>query len=73
MKKHFLIFSTLFCFISANFLHAACTSSESQIIINIIPDTWPTETTWDIKQGLELLLLQAILLAILYVFHQTVV
>lgn len=51
MKKTFLLFSILFSLLSANFSHAACSSSETQIIVHIIPDTWPGETTWDIKTG----------------------
>lgn len=43
-------YSTLFIllFFSFNQLFSQCLSSEKELIINIVPDNYPTEITWDV-------------------------
>lgn len=46
-----LLFLILIAQFVPNFSHAGCGSGQSEVIIEIIPDAWPTETSWDLKDG----------------------
>jgi hypothetical protein len=47
MKKITLVLLSLFACVSFK-SRAACSSGFTEIIVQIIPDSWPTETTWSI-------------------------
>lgn len=47
MHKFYFSIIVLF-FISLNSLKAQCTGSEKELIINIVPDNWPQEISWNV-------------------------
>jgi len=49
MKK--LLLLVLLCSIGIIRLEAACSAGYSEVIIQIIPDAWPTETSWNIQDS----------------------
>jgi hypothetical protein len=57
MKNKLLFLGVLFAtLLSFNYSQAACTAGQSEIIVNIIPDTYPNEISWDIKTGAGVIL-----------------
>lgn len=57
MKNKLLFFLAFFSTIlSFKQALSACTTGQSEIIVNIVPDNWPNEISWDIKTGAGVLL-----------------
>ncbi len=58
MKKvnftHFLLFA--FCIFSANWAMGQCSNAQVEVAVTIIPDQYPTETTWELRDGNNILL-----------------
>jgi hypothetical protein len=40
-----------FLILTAGRAHASCGPGQSEVIISIVPDSWPAETTWDLKDA----------------------
>jgi hypothetical protein len=58
MKKvnftHFLLFA--FCIFSANWAMGQCSNAQVEVTVTIVPDQYPTETTWELRDGNNILL-----------------
>lgn len=50
MKKLLLLQLIVFLFLYAN-VSASCLPGNSEVIVEIIPDSWPAETSWDITDN----------------------
>ena len=50
MKKHLLLAILLLLFISPA-IHAACGAGQTQITVIIVPDNYPSETSWSLRDG----------------------
>jgi hypothetical protein len=57
MKNKLLFLGLIFfAFVSINYSKAACSAGQSEIIVNIIPDNYPNEISWDIQTGAGVIL-----------------
>jgi hypothetical protein len=46
MNKYLLLIFSLFLIITAK---AQCTAGQKQVVVTIVPDNFPQETTWNLK------------------------
>jgi hypothetical protein len=49
MKHFFSKLMICLLFLSGGILKAACPTGQSEIIVHIVPDSWPQEISWDIR------------------------
>jgi Lysyl oxidase/Secretion system C-terminal sorting domain len=49
MKRLFPFLALLFCI--SPLAAQPCGAGQTQVVVSIIPDTYPTETTWDLRDG----------------------
>ncbi|MFN7846230.1 MAG: hypothetical protein ACK5P4_03325, partial [Bacteroidota bacterium] len=54
--KSLFITALLLMIVGLQLSRAACGSGQSEIIVNIVPDNWPGEISWDIKTGAGVLI-----------------